>query len=103
MAKARLITSAELQKIVRKEKQTAIILFFGNWCIDCSNFKPIWQRWISDRKETVLMVEVLRGGPEWRDWDLDEIPTVAVYTKGVELARVAGAISVDDLDTLGTR
>jgi thioredoxin-like negative regulator of GroEL len=103
MAKARLITSAELDKIVRKEKQPAIILFFGNWCIDCRNFKPIWEVWIGLRKETILMAEVLRGGPEWKDWTLDEIPTVAVFAEGVELARVAGAISLDELDTLDRR
>jgi thioredoxin-like negative regulator of GroEL len=103
MARARLITSAELDKIVRKEKQTAIVLFFGDWCIDCRNFKPTWEQWIGRCKEKVLMVEVLRGGQEWEDWALDEIPTVAVFSEGVESARVAGTISSDDLDMLGGR
>lgn len=101
MAEAKLVTSAELDDIVRKDKQTVITLFFGNWCIDCRNFKPIWEKWVGRRREQILMVEVLRGGPEWKDWDLDEIPTVAIFSGGLESARVAGTISSDDLEALG--
>jgi thiol-disulfide isomerase/thioredoxin len=103
MAKARLITSADLDQIVRKDKRTAIALFFGNWCVDCRNFKPVWEEWVGRCKERVLMVEVLRGGQEWKDWALVEIPTVAVFCEGIESARVAGTISLEDLDALGKR
>jgi hypothetical protein len=46
------------------------------------------------------MVEVLRGAPEWNEWEIDEIPTVVAYSDGAERGRSAGAILEKDLDRL---
>ncbi len=46
------------------------------------------------------MLEVPRGGQEWKDWDLDEIPTVAAYKNGREVARVHGTITTAELEGL---
>ncbi len=97
---AKLVTSSDLDIIVRKERRPAVVLFFGKWCGDCREFEPTWNRWVKDRRGTLLMVEVLRGGPEWKDWNLDEIPTVASFADGTEVGRVAGSISEDDLRSL---
>ena len=97
---ARRVTSSELDTIVRKKRQPATILFFGDWCVDCRLFRPVWESWSKRQKDTILMVEVLRGGPEWEEWQIEEIPTVARFDQGEEKARVAGMISKDDLDQL---
>jgi thioredoxin-like negative regulator of GroEL len=94
------VDSKELDRLVREERRPAVVLFFGDWCGDCRNFKPIWDSWIRDRKDSLFTVEVLRGGPEWKEWSLDEIPTVAVFLDGAEAGRVCGNITLGDLDSL---
>ena len=94
------VSSAELRKLV-DQRQTIVVLFSGKWCPDCIEFEPVWRFW-TDSNETFnsLRVEVPRGGEEWDDWRLDEIPTVILFTGGKELRRAAGNIDMEDLDVM---
>lgn len=94
------VNSAHLRGIVKEGNGRAVILFSGEWCPDCQGFKPTWSRWQGMTKERTFTVEVPRGGSEWHEWNLDEIPTVAVFSRGRELGRVHGAITADDLEGL---
>jgi len=94
------VVSSELSRIVKTEKKPALVLFYGDWCIDCRNFKPTWDKWCEGKPGSILMIEVQRGGPEWEHWNLDEIPTVAAFAKGCEIDRVNGSISASDLAAL---
>lgn len=94
------IDSTELKRTVEQNAKGMIVLFQGNWCGDCKAFKPTWDHWSAGKKQVLLMVEVMRGGREWREWALDEIPTVAAYKDGSELGRAHGTITESDLDRL---
>ena len=94
------IDSKALAQMVRVKKDPALVLFYGNWCGDCREFKPAWVEWTARRDGPIFTVEVLRGGPEWKEWNLDEIPTVAAYSKGEEIGRAYGVVTKDDLDSL---
>ena len=94
------IESEELTAIIRKDKKPALVLFHGSWCIDCKAFEPTWIRWISGKRGPIFGVEVPRGGKEWKDWTLDEIPTVASYSGGAEKGRAHGVIAESDLNRL---
>ena len=85
---------------MREERKDALVLFFGNWCIDCRESKPAWEAWTDSKAGPIFMVEIMRGDPEWRDWSIDEIPTVAAFVGGVEVGRVHGTISPEALDRL---
>jgi hypothetical protein len=61
---------------------------------------PIWDSWVPSVSGPILKVEVPRGGSEWKEWNLAEIPTVAVFCGGRELARVHGTITRTDLEKL---
>lgn len=89
-----------LRTIIEKDGQAALVLFAGEWCGDCNAFNPTWTAWNKDRKGPIFEVEIRRGGKEWREWAIDEIPTVAAYLDGVEKGRVHGTISERDLDRL---
>jgi len=89
-----------LRKLVLVEKVRAVVLFSGTWCPDCRELEPIWNRWIQSIPGSILKVEVPRGGSEWRDWSLVEIPTVAVFAGGRELGRIHGTITRTDLEML---
>ena len=46
------------------------------------------------------MLEIMRGDPECKDWNVDEIPTVAAFFGGAEVGRIHGTILPEDLDRL---
>lgn len=94
------LTSEQLNKKVTVERKPAIVLFTGIWCGDCMEFAPTWRKWSAGKSASIYRVEVERGGPEWNDWELDEIPTVAVYSDGAEKGRAEGVILEEDLDAL---
>lgn len=94
------IASAALNKLVHIDREPALVLFSGEWCGDCAAFAPLWKRWTSGRTEPIYTLEVLRGAPEWSDWEIDEIPTVVAYSDGAEKGRSAGTILEEDLDGL---
>jgi thiol-disulfide isomerase/thioredoxin len=94
------ISSASLDKLVNIERKPALVLFMGEWCGDCAAFAPLWKRWTSGQTEPIYEVEVPRGGPEWDDWEIDEIPTVVAYSDAAEKGRSAGTILEKDLDGL---
>ncbi len=94
------IKSNSLTRIVREERKAALVLFFGNWCIDCRESKPTWDAWTKTRDGPAFTLEIMRGDPEWKDWNIDEIPTVAAFVGGVEVGRIQGVISPEGLDHL---
>lgn len=94
------ITSADLKKMLKNREGNALVLFQGDWCPDCRAFKPAWELWCRDRSGPIFSIEVLRGAAEWKEWDIDEIPTVAVYCSGSEKDRVHGNITDEDLERL---
>jgi thiol:disulfide interchange protein len=94
------VQSEELAAIIRKDKKPALVLFQGSWCGDCKAFEPTWDRWISGKKAPIFRIDVPRGGEEWKEWALDEIPTIASYSGGAEKGRVHGVITESDLNRL---
>ena len=94
------ISSAKLAGVVRSRRMPAVVLFPGAWCPDCKRFDPTWNMWTSSRSGPMYAVDVPRGGSEWDDWSLVEIPTAAVFIDGREAGQFHGTISSDDLDSL---
>jgi len=90
----------KLRSVVAKDGQAAFVLFAGDWCGDCKAFEATWDAWNRDKTGLIFKVEIQRGGKEWREWAIDEIPTVAAYLGGVEKGRSHGTISERDLDRL---
>lgn len=100
MTIVRKINSRDLDVKIREKREKALVLFYGNWCQDCREFKPLWEDWTKGKTGPIFAVEIVRGGPEWEEWSIEEIPTVAAYSKGFEMGRADGVISENDLDSL---
>jgi len=94
------VSFEKLRSIIARDGQVALVLFAGDWCGDCRVFIPTWDAWNKDKTGPIFKVNIRRGGKEWREWAIDEIPTVAAYLDGVERSRVHGTISERDLDLL---
>jgi len=90
----------KLRSIVAKDDQAALVFFAGNWCGDCIAFKQTWDIWNKAKTGPIFKIEIQRGGREWREWAIEEIPTVVAYLDGVEKGRARGTISEQDLDRL---
>lgn len=94
------VSLSKLRTLVHEDKRTALVLFRGSWCSDCIAFVPVWTAWTSGRKGPIFEVEVAKGGKARKEWNLDEIPTVALFINGSEEERVDGPITSLDLDEL---
>lgn len=94
------VSSNELKGIILMEKKPAMVLFTGAWCVDCTAFKPTWERWNKARDGPVYVLEIKRGDTAWQEWDLPEIPTVAIYKNGELIGRASDRILSEDLDRL---
>jgi len=97
---AKIVDANELGKIIHSDKSDAIVLFTGSWCVDCTAFRPIWERWVEARQGPIYVLEIKRGDSAWQDWNLREIPTVAVFKDGKEVASSSDQIQHDDLERL---
>ena len=97
---AKYVKSGELLRAVKDGRKAALILFFGNWCVDCKKFEPTWDAWTEKRRGPIFMVEIMRGDSEWKDWSLDEIPTLVAFVGGAEVGRIQGVITPEGLDRL---
>ena len=97
---AKIISSPMLRRMLEEDESIAVVLFTGEWCPVCREFKPIWSRWTEGKSVPLFVVDVPRGGAEWKEWRIDEIPTVGAFSQGREVARVHGTITPDDLDGL---
>ncbi len=94
------MSSSTLRQKLQAEDSVAVVLFSGEWCPDCRMFKPTWDQWAAGKSVPTYVVDVPRGGSEWDEWRLEEIPTVAAFSRGIELERVHGTIERMDLDGL---
>lgn len=94
------ITSGYLGRVVRTDRKGAMVLFSGKWCSDCVAFRLTWDTWTAGKEGPIYRLEVPRAGREWKDWGLEEIPTVAAFSDGVEMDRIQGEIVPSDLDQL---
>ena len=96
----RTVDAGELRRVVFSNKEEAIVLFTGSWCVDCTAFRPIWEKWARSRPGPIFVLEIERGSSAWQDWDLAEIPTVAVFRDGSLLDKASDRIGHDDLERL---
>ena len=94
------VDSDQLKGIVFTERRPVMVLFTGPWCVDCMAFKPTWEMWCSTWNKPVHVMEIKRGDSAWTEWNIREIPTVAVYVDGVEIDKASDKISSEDLDRL---
>jgi len=94
------VSSTELRRLVLETKGVATVLFSGAWCPDCKEFRPTWEQWAKGTAGPLFKLEIPKGGAEWKDWNLTEIPTVAVFAGGREIGRIHGTISRKDLEKL---
>lgn len=94
------VTSSELRGVILQRKRL-LALFSGKWCPDCTGFEPTWRAWIGAHEIIpAYRVEIDKDGDEWDEWDLDEVPTVILFSDRIEQSRLSGTIGSARLDDI---
>lgn len=75
-----------------------VLYFSAGWCAPCQKMKPIVEQLNSDR---LIKYDIDEAVVEREQYQVRVIPTfILVDENGVELDRVRGAISLDQLEEL---
>lgn len=78
-----------------------ILYFSAGWCQPCKTFKPIMESLQSEMSITFIDVDV---SPQTaQTWNVRSVPTTLVIQKGMELGRLVGAKSKDEIRALYNR
>ena len=75
-----------------------VLYFSADWCAPCQEMKPVVEQLNSDR---LIKYDIDEAVVEREQYQVQAIPTfILVDENGVELDRVLGAISLDQLEEL---
>ena len=82
-----------------KENKLSVVDFFATWCGPCKMFGPILESVAGEYTEGVNFAKV--GIDENLELTIDHniqaVPTIVFYKNGIELKRVTGLMSADEL------
>lgn len=89
------INKEDFEKFLKEDKDIAIIDFFATWCGPCKMLAPVLED-ISN-EINVMKIDI----DEERDFSIDMgievVPTMLIYKNGVEVNRIEGVISKQEI------
>lgn len=89
------INKEDFEKFLKEDKGIAIIDFFATWCGPCKMIAPVLEE-ISN-EINVMKIDI----DEERDFSIDMgievVPTLLIYKNGVEVNRIEGVISKQEI------
>jgi thiol-disulfide isomerase/thioredoxin len=95
------IEKAEFENRILKSSAPRIVLFAADWCGYCRRFLSLVDEYQTEPKglsppsDEVVVVDVDSGnGSLWDDFNIDLVPTIAVFLKGREIFRRDGKASI---------
>lgn len=88
------LSGEQVQKLIRSSPIPVVIDFWAPWCGPCRSFAPTFSEAAEDLKGRFVFVKInTEEHPHaGQQFGVRGIPTIAVFNKGVELTRQAGAM-----------
>jgi thioredoxin 1 len=84
--------------VIQSEKPV-LVDFFAEWCGPCKMMKPILEQLKKKMGDTatIVKVDVDRQPSIARQYDIQGVPTLAIFKKGKLLWRQSGVVNANDL------
>ncbi len=79
-------------KRILNEREYVIVLFSSDCCKPCQKIKPIYKEFANIYKEILFLeIDVYKYSDVADEYDVNTMPTFALFRKGVNISNIQGA------------
>lgn len=96
------LDSASFKELLKSESKPLLIDFWAEWCTPCRLLSPIFERLAEKYSDKVVFAKVnVDECPELaREYGIMAIPTLILFSNGVEVERIVGLVPEKRIESL---